>query len=236
MGVTYGFYNSIDGDRKYNATHFNTLFDGIITDGIFSTWGDQFQVVPTDVIGKSCRVKTGKAWLDNTWTINDTIITFSSEIPEITVGTGRKRIDMVCIKVDKENRANSIEYVVGTESISPSKPPLTNGLYPLAYIYVSEVDNTYITATNIENVVGKSRTNGGTPLVTGLLQQMTVEQLTAAWESSFEAWFDEMKNQLSEDAAGNLQNEIDDLIKYGSLPLSSSSSLGEGKVYFQYEE
>ena len=35
MAVTYGFYNSSNGDRKYNALQFSRLFEGIIRDGGF---------------------------------------------------------------------------------------------------------------------------------------------------------------------------------------------------------
>ena len=34
MALTCGFYNSVDGDRKYDATQFASLFDGVITDGV----------------------------------------------------------------------------------------------------------------------------------------------------------------------------------------------------------
>ena len=30
MAIKYGFYNSISGDRTYNATDFGSIFDGII--------------------------------------------------------------------------------------------------------------------------------------------------------------------------------------------------------------
>ena len=36
MSLTSGFYNSLDGDRTYNAEQMSELFDGIINDGILN--------------------------------------------------------------------------------------------------------------------------------------------------------------------------------------------------------
>ena len=41
MSVTYGFYNSIKGDRKYNALEMSSIFDGIIVDGVYMSIGDE---------------------------------------------------------------------------------------------------------------------------------------------------------------------------------------------------
>lgn len=44
MSVTYGFYNSIKGDRKYNALEMSSIFDGIIVDGVYMSIGDALNV------------------------------------------------------------------------------------------------------------------------------------------------------------------------------------------------
>ena len=74
----------------------------------------------------------------------------------------------------------------------------------LAEIYVA-AGATTITAANItdrrmnQNVCG---------YVTGLVDQIDTAGMWDRMESEFSEWFDEMKGQLSEDAAGNLQNQI----------------------------
>ena len=35
MGIRYGFFNSVNGDRKYNAEDMTKYFDKIISDGVF---------------------------------------------------------------------------------------------------------------------------------------------------------------------------------------------------------
>ena len=44
MALTSGFYNSINGDRTYNAEQMSSIFDGIINDGVFASIGKVFQV------------------------------------------------------------------------------------------------------------------------------------------------------------------------------------------------
>lgn len=46
MPINSGFYNSVNGDRVYDADQFGSLFDGIISDGVFPNVGDKFFVRP----------------------------------------------------------------------------------------------------------------------------------------------------------------------------------------------
>lgn len=63
MAISSGFYNSVNGDRTYDADQFGSLFDGIIAPGVFPNVGDKFRVRPTNN-GMSVYVGAGKAWLD----------------------------------------------------------------------------------------------------------------------------------------------------------------------------
>ena len=72
MSISYGFYNSINHDRKYNAEQISSIFDGIITDGVYHSIGNAFSVTPgTDM---SVNVASGRAWFNHTWTLNDAMI------------------------------------------------------------------------------------------------------------------------------------------------------------------
>ena len=233
MSVIYGFYNSQNGDRKYNARDLNNIFDGVIENGIFKNWGSAFSVEPTKPTSLGCVVNTGKAWLNNTWTINDSPHTINN-IPPV-LGSGKSRIDAVVIKVDTTNRVNSIEYVTGTMDYSPKKPTLSDNQYPIAYITISAAIG-HVVPSGIQYVGGISRENGGTPWVTGILQQADVSALVAQWDAAIEAWFEEIKGQMSIDTAVNLKNEIDNKITSGSTPIDSSMTLDSSSVYFQYED
>ena len=93
MAVTYGFYDSTGGDRKYNALQMGSIFDGIISDGVYSNIGNLFQVRASSPLSMIIQVDTGRAWLNHTWTLNDSIL-------NLTVGAANaslQRIDTVVI-------------------------------------------------------------------------------------------------------------------------------------------
>ena len=222
MAVTYGFYNALNHDRLYDAIQMSSIFDGIIRDGIFSTIGDTMIVTaPED--GLYVNVGSGRAWFNHTWTLNDTAYPIEAEQAEVVLD----RIDAVILEVNSsaEVRANSIKFLKGTPSSNPVKPTLTHNAevnqYALAYVRI-RAGQTTIFQSDIENAVGTDET----PFITGVLQQVSIETLLKQWETEFNTyftnfqntsttefddWFQRMKDQLSQDAAGNLQLQIDDI-------------------------
>lgn len=121
MAVTYGFYNSSNGDRKYNAIQMSSIFDGLIKDGIFMSIGTSMMVVATGE-GMMLNVGIGRAWFDHTWTLNDAPLPLTPDQSEILMN----RIDMVVLDVDQREavRANDIIIVKGTPSSNPVAPSL----------------------------------------------------------------------------------------------------------------
>jgi len=64
LSVTYGFYNSVNGDRKYDAIQVSSIFDGIVKDGIFMSIGTSFRVKAAS--GMTVNVGVGRAWFNQT--------------------------------------------------------------------------------------------------------------------------------------------------------------------------
>lgn len=206
---TYGFYNSVSGDeRLYNAEDFNSLFDGIITDGVFANIGTSLVVTPTT--GMNVAVGIGKAWFKRTWSLNDAplpLAIFQSE-------PLNPRIDTVVLRVYKslDLRVNQILIVNG---ISHPTTPVPNNLFngendtydlPLAYILVP-ANSTSVVEANITNLVGTA----SCPFVTGPLATIDIDFQYDQWENSFTTWFNTVKGQLTTDQAGNLQTQINNL-------------------------
>ena len=136
MAFTYGFYNSQNGDRVYDADQFSSFLDGIVYDGVYEAVGDKFFVSSIEDEALTIQVGPGRAWLMHTWSLNDTncYLTATAALDVYD------RIDAVVLEVDKEIRENSIKIIEGTPSDSvPSRPVLKNEYnirqYPLAYIY-----------------------------------------------------------------------------------------------------
>lgn len=204
MAVTYGFYNSLNKDRMYNAEQMSSIFNGIITDGVFSTIGDALMTVAGT--GMQVIVKPGRAWFNSTWTLNDAQLPLDVPAADVSL----TRIDAVILEVNSAvaTRANSIKVLKGTPSANPTKPALsateTLHQYALAYITVG-AGVTSITAANIEINVGKT----SCPFITSVLQQTDITDLFNQWNAEFTTWFENVQAQLSGNVAANLQRQID---------------------------
>lgn len=155
MTIKYGFYNSVGGDRTYDAIDISSMFDGVITDGVFETIDDS--LVVTDGSGMNVIVGTGKAWFDHTWTINDAALTLAISASDLVL----PRIDTVVLEINSSIavRANTIKVITGTPATVPNPPALTNTAeihqYPLAYVSVG-VGVSEINPGDITDLVGTS--------------------------------------------------------------------------------
>lgn len=221
MAVTYGFYDSLNHDRLYNAQQMSAIFDGIINDGVFMSVGNQFHTVAGT--GMQVIVKSGRAWFDSTWTLNDAEYPLSIDAADVLL----TRIDAVVLEVNSEvaTRANTVKVVKGTPASTPAKPTLTNTAtvhqHALAYVTVAK-NITAITNSMIEIVVGKTET----PYVTAILQTTDITDLFKKWENDFQVWFETVKGTLDGDVALNLQNQIDHCVKKADKATSADIEAG----------
>lgn len=216
MSVSSGFFNSLNGDRKYNAAQMSAIFDGLIIDGVFASIGTAFAVKAAG--GLTVNVGIGKAWFDHTWTVNDSILPMTAPEAEVLLD----RIDAVVLEVNgmESVRENTIKFVKGNPSSAPSRPTLTNERnvhqYPLCYIY-RKYGTAVINQADITPMVGTE----STPFVTGILQTISLDELLGKWqdeldrftdarskevddwiaqeESDFTAWFNKMKADLQQE-------------------------------------
>ena len=63
-----GFFNSINGDRKYDAEEMSEIFQGLISDGVYESVGNKLAVRPQD--GMTIKIDTGRGWFDKRWAEN----------------------------------------------------------------------------------------------------------------------------------------------------------------------
>lgn len=195
MSVTSGFFNSLNGDRKYDAENMASIFDGLIIDGIFASIGNAFAVSIANYTNGIISVGTGKAWFNHTWTVNDAALL-------ITLPAGHSllnRYDAVVLEINKSTdvRANSIKCISGTAATNPEKPTLENSdevhQYALAYIY-RHAGTSAISKSDITSMIGKT----ATPFVTGILQTVSLDELLGQWEGELDDFIAER-----EDVVGN---------------------------------
>ena len=191
MSVTYGFYNSKNKDRRYDAIQMSSIFDGIIRDGILQHVGTAMMVNAST--GMMVNVGIGRAWFNHTWTLNDALLPLTVPQSEVILN----RIDAVVLEVDSREsvRANAIKIIKGTPATNPVKPTMisTNDRwqYPLAYIRVNS-GVTSIRQADITNAVGTSEC----PFVTAPLEMMSIDALVAQWKDQWDAFYEKETSDM----------------------------------------
>ena len=222
MSVKSGFFNSQNGDRKYDSQDISSIFDGIINDGVFESYGDAFRVSPG--AGMSVVVGKGRAWLDHTWTLNDAPLTLEIDAASTTGG----RLDTVVLDVDrrKDVRNNSIYILKGTTvqeatGIPGDATELTQTddriQYAIAYVYVKK-SATSITASDISYWVGKSVHNKKyLKYVTGPLEiinsEAYLQQMESEWtdfKTEKETEYQTSLNEATSNFQATLNRKLDE--------------------------
>lgn len=201
MSVTYGFFNSLDGDRLYNADQMSTYFKGLVSDGVYEDVGGALQVLAGS--GMTVNVQTGRAIIDCKWLEADEV-----ETVEITEAHGiLNRYTAVVARLDVSNRLMELDTVDGTPASNPVKPSITyNSTIKelcLAMVYVP-AGAASISQANITDM----RPSSSCGWVTGLVEQVDTSQLFLQWQTAyqnyynamtaqFDAWFEALTQQLN---------------------------------------
>lgn len=214
MALTSGFYNSVNGDRKYNAEQLSSIFDGLINDGILYNVGNRFNI--TALNGNDVQIGSGRAWFNHTWIYNDSNYTISLEASSALLN----RIDAIVLEINRnpDIRSSQIIVIKGEESSSPSNPSLIKNdyqnQYPLAYIY-RKANSSSITQEDITIKVGTEEC----PYVTGILPVEDIDK-----------FIEETSNDItglkydSEVFYNDIENNS---YKIGDLKTTTRSNLGD---------
>lgn len=217
--ITSGFFDATSydeetgkWDKEYTAEQFGKLFSLFFTNGIFVNYGEQFAV--TAAGNMVVNVGTGFAFINGAWVENDAAypITITSNI------TDSVRVDGIFLTKDTVNGEITIEYRSGDVT-----PVITETLQELLIAEISVDSNaTSITQSSITD----KRPFDTCGFVSATIQQLSVEQLYVQFtqeftdwmtqrKEEFDTWFEAIKGQLSTDAAGNLQlqvNQVDEKV------------------------
>ena len=201
MAITYGYFNSLNGDRKYNADQMSEYFDGLVSDGVYESVGGGLQVLANE--GMTVSVQSGRGLIDCKWLKNDAVLNIDITQAHVTLN----RYSAVILKLDRINRLMEITTKDGTPASTPTKPEMTSTSSTkelcLAYIYVG-AGVTEITQANIED----TRPSSACGWVTGLVEQVDTSTLFLQYQTAyenyynqmtaeFEQWFDTLTSQLN---------------------------------------
>lgn len=192
MAQKYGFFNSVDGDRKYDADDIGNYFLKLISDGVFATPATAMQVTATS--GMVVSVAAGWGFIKCKYINNTAAAQFTLAAADVVLN----RIDRVVIRLDKDNRTMSLAIKQGTAASTPTAPALTrqsSGIWELslAQIYVG-AGVTSITQANITDERANTSLCG---YVTGLIDQIDTTDLFAQYNNAFWTWFNNVQESVT---------------------------------------
>lgn len=148
--IKSGFFNSIEGDRTYNAEDISGMYEGMITDGIIQSVGAELKVSPCSPSGMRVSVAPGKAVLAGKWLRNTDDIVLTLEPSET-----QPRIDLIVAELNYANREFILCVKKGVAAAAPSAPePEDNSTrkeLPLARINIA-ANTAAVTEENIEDI------------------------------------------------------------------------------------
>lgn len=194
---------TIDYDRASSSAQLRGLIKSMITNGVNMTESTNLQVIANGT--NTLTVKAGYVIIEGAIKHfeNDVTVTLP------TADMNNSRIDTVVARLNLNESVRDIviDVVSGTASATPTEPTLTRtsnyyevGLANiLVGVGVSVISQSEVTDTRLLN----SRCGLATSI-----GKIDTETLFTQLTTDFNAWFDNIKGQLSEDAAGNLQLQI----------------------------
>lgn len=191
--VTYGFFNSVNGDRLYNADDISNYFVHLISDGVFATPSNAMQVQALS--GMTVSVTPGWGFIKCKWIHNDTPFALTIDAADIALD----RIDRIVLRLDVSDAVRSIAIAVkkGTPGGTPTPPTLervAGGVWELSLAQIAVAANaTAITQADITDERPDTSVCG---FVTGLIDQIDTTNLFAQFTSAFNAWFDAVKEEV----------------------------------------
>ena len=174
MSIKYGFFNSVDGDRVYNADDMSNYFKGLISDGVYANLGDSLRVSPTGE-GMTIRVGTGRAIINSKYIDNDAALNIELSPADVQYS----RTDSIIINLDEEKREISI--------IAIDKSKLTS---TMQYLTLAEIEIPPATTTITLDMIKDMRGTQKCLYVTGLVNQLNTDGLFDQWTAIFQKLYD----------------------------------------------
>ena len=226
MAWTSGFFNSVNGDRLYNADQMSRIFEGLITDGVYESVANKLAVQPNS--GMTIQIATGRGWFGRHWVNNDSEYKLTVDQSDVILN----RYVAVVIKVDDTDAVrDAVPYLKYSDyATTPVKPTMTRTEtvkeYCLAYIYI-KAGATAITASDIEDTRQDTNLCGW---VTGLIDQITPDTLYTQFTALFNEWFSGLQDLIDENTETMLVNALPVSV---AVTLSSNNWTLDGGLYKQ---
>lgn len=202
----YSFpWNDVNGDRLYDAEDFMRFFAAFLKTGVVMSFKDGLKIQSAQN-GMNIQVGAGSAVIDGASYLNDEVIAIQVNI----ASSIQDRVDSVVLRMDKNARATQLFYKAGDTTVARN-----DTVYELQLATISVKTNAIqITDADITDMRSDPTVCGwSTPFdninVDGIVDQY--KEIFQQADVQFQDWFQNLKNQLDDNQAANLQNQIDNL-------------------------
>lgn len=202
-------------DRAITSEPLRRLYDKLFSTGVMPNPSDNFQVMAGDA-GMTVKVNPGFAVVKGCLKLEETIRTIEIQ----AASSSLDRIDTVVLRLNDEVNARICDLYVrqGIPASSPTRPDLvrSGSVYEIGLADIFIPKNT---ATIVQKRITDTRLDPDRCGYVSSISKFDTETLylqiqndLADFKSNEQAefleWFEYIKGQLSEDVAGNLQNQI----------------------------
>ncbi len=196
-----GFFNSLGNDRIYDASDIASFLSKFFTNGIFN---NSLKVGSNN--NMTVTVEKGSANINGyVYELTDKLNLDIKAADELL-----DRIDSVILRLDLSERNIKLMILEGGLSSEPVSPVITrnNNVYDLRLANITIAAKT-VEITN--SMINDTRLDGECGNVTQAVLSLDTSNLFKQYQEWFVTWFENIKNQLSTDVAGNLQNQINNI-------------------------
>lgn len=203
MAQESGFFNAVQSggtyDRTYNAADFADYFSSFIGNGVFlNANSDGLQVVAKT--GLTVTVKAGRAFIDGYYYH----LTENMDVTLQANNTSSAVNRMIVCELNLTDRQITVKARDGQQT------PINNGtIHELVLAVVNVGAGVSSISNSVISDMRPNKTYCG--FVEAVVENVDFTSLYNQMQTSFNEWFDEVKDQLTTDVAGNLQSQIDAL-------------------------
>ena len=189
--ITYGFFDSIDGDRKYNADDISNFFLKLISDGVFPTPANSMQV--QEVSGMTVKVSAGWGFIKCKWINNDSDLYLTLDEPDIVLD----RKDRIVMRLNKDTRLIEIAIKKGTpaETAYTAPPELQRdeSIWELSLAYINVEPEAKTRGIRQMDIGDERPYEHLCGWVTGKIQEIDTTNLFAQYDNAFWSFFHAIK-------------------------------------------
>jgi len=221
-----GFFNSVNGDRRYKAEFFAEYFASFVGNGVFPNPSTGLQAMANNDM--TVTVKAGKGWINGALYVNDNDLILPIDVADGVLN----RIDRIVLRMDTVGRAINAVVKKGVFASSPVAPVLQRDAdaYELgiADIYIA-AGATQITQANITDLRLNTSLCG---IVHGTVDQVDTTTLF----NQYLSWLNQKKSQYDADMLNwTAQKQTDFNTWYNDITSASQTEIDNMEADFQQD-